>query len=111
MYPDYIKNGIEEPKSVTKYTKDYQKSSDSIMEYIEENIEITQNKKDTIQLSIIMNNYRNWYREMYSEKCPSRKIVKPYLEKFFKEPMKSYGWKGAKLKDNENDNEDNDSEL
>ena len=55
-----------------------------------------------------MNEFRTWFREMYSDKPPGRKILKPYLEKYFGEEMKSFGWRGARLKNNtdESDNEE-----
>jgi len=98
LHKVYQTEGIIEPNEVKIFTKEYQKSSDTIMEYLDEHIEITNNKKDTILLTTIMNHFRSWYKEMYSEKSPGRKIIKPYLEKFFGSQMKSFGWKGARLK-------------
>ena len=111
IFQEYTTNGLCEPDNVIEFTKNYQKSSDCCLEFIEEHIEITQNRKDTIQLSVIMIEFRNWFREMYSDKAPGRKILKPYLEKYFGEEMKSFGWKGARLKlisdNNDDDNSDN----
>lgn len=111
LYTEYAEKGLSEPDVVQEFTKNYQKSSDCCLEFIEEHIQITNNKKDTIQLSHIMNEFRTWFREMYSDKAPGRKILKPYLEKYFGENMKSYGWKGAKLRIiNENSDEDDNAD-
>ena len=79
LYTEYAEKGLSEPDVVQEFTKNYQKSSDCCLEFIEEHIQITNNKKDTIQLSHIMNEFRTWFREMYSDKAPGRKILKPYL--------------------------------
>lgn len=106
IYNDYSENGITEPDIVKKFTKEYQKSSDNIMEYLDDHIEITKNQNDSILLTTIMNDFREWYRTMYNEKAPTRKILKPYLTKYFGVEMGKSGWKGAKLKVKKNDDED-----
>jgi len=109
LYEEYSKNDVYEPDIVQEYTKKYQKSSDVCLEFIEENIEITNNKKDTLQLTHVMDEFRIWFREMYSDKSPGRKVLKPYLEKYFKAEMKSYGWKGARLKKHSDEFEEEDN--
>ena len=97
IYKTYKRDGLSEPDSVTQFTKEYQKSSDSCMEFIDEHLIKTGNKNHKIQLSGIMEAYRKWYSDMYSAKCPGRKILKPYLEKHFDSKMQSFGWKGWQL--------------
>lgn len=109
IYKDYCENGIIEPKIVKQFTKEYQKSSDAITEYIEEHLEQTNNKKDVLQLSVIMNHFRMWFKDMYSEKPPTRKNVKPQLEKFFNKKMESYGWRYVRFKEESNEDNEDDS--
>lgn len=110
LYQEYTSKGLCEPDIVNEFTKNYQKSSDCCLEFIEEHIVITGNKTDTVQLKNVMNEFRTWFRDMYSDKAPGRKVLKPYLEKYFGEQMKSYGWRGAKLMmRNENDDNDEDN--
>jgi P4 family phage/plasmid primase-like protien len=97
VYKTYKSEGICEPPSVVQFTKEYQKSSDCIMEYLEEHIVITEDKKDTVLLTNVLTHFRAWYKDMYCDKAPGRKIIKPYLEKFFGKTMQPYGWKCAKL--------------
>jgi P4 family phage/plasmid primase-like protien len=98
LHKTYKVYGLCEPDVVTQYTKEYQKNSDFFMEFVDEFIIKTDDKKDIVQLTPIMNVFRDWYKEMYSDKPPGRKVIKPYLEKFFGTPMQTYGWKNAKLK-------------
>ena len=86
----------------TKFTKEYQKNSDCCIEFIEEHIQITNEKKDIVQLSTVMSVFREWYKDMYAEKAPGRKVLKPYLEKYFNTNMSSFGWRYAKLIYNQN---------
>jgi N-acetyl-gamma-glutamyl-phosphate reductase len=48
LYKEYAENDIYEPDIVQEFTKNYQKSSDCCLEFIEENIEITNNNKAII---------------------------------------------------------------
>mgnify|MGYP000906268660 CR=1 FL=1 len=110
MYKIYKKNGLCEPDIVKEFTKEYQKNSDCFMEFLDEHIVKTESKKDSVQLTNVMNVFRQWYKDMYSDKAPGRKILKPYLEKYLGTQMQSYGWKNAKLKIPSINNEDEDED-
>ena len=97
VHKTYSKSGLYEPDTVTKYTQEYQKSSDVCMEFCIENIVKTDNKSDKVLLTVALDAFRIWYKDMYGEKSPGRKVLKPYLEKYLDAPMPRSGWKGFKL--------------
>ena len=98
-YKKVKKNGfvIHEPESVMKYTRDYQKKSDTLLEYVTENLVELEDKKYKLNITNIYSHFKEWYRDEYSEKPPPSKDLKIYLEgKFGK--MKATGWSGLAFK-------------
>ena len=99
---------IKEPDTVTQHTREYQKSSDRIYEYISDTIIETKKSKDTVSCNILYGMFRSWYRTSYSKTgAPSRKDFKVYLEK--------HGYKldrndiiGYKLAEDDDDDYDDD---
>lgn len=81
-YPKYKKTGLEEPEKVKIFTKKYKKASDFYLEFIEENLLVTEKKADFESLDIVFTAFKNWYNESYSTRCPvNKKELQDYLEK------------------------------
>ena len=60
-YRKYAEDGIKEPEDVLRVTRDYQKSNDILMEFIDN--EITKAPGAKITLSDFMNTFRVWIKE------------------------------------------------
>lgn len=86
-YPIYEKgsNGVKydiyEPEQVLECTKEYQKDSDVYMEFIENQLVITNNSEDKEQISFIYSLFSEWYSTSYSSKPPPRKNFIKYMSK------------------------------
>ena len=86
-YPIYEKgiNGskykIKEPEKITIFTKKYQMKSDIIMKYIDDNIDITNNDKDTETIKDLYDNFKDWYRNNYTDKLPNKDLFVDYISK------------------------------
>jgi P4 family phage/plasmid primase-like protien len=96
FYKKHKKEKMEEPESVLKFTREYQKKSDIFMDFVTEKLETTNNKKDILTITNTYSIYKMWHIEFLGEKAPNRNVFKDSMEKKFG-PMKS-GWKGLKLK-------------
>ena len=92
MYSKYLKEGLKEPESVLKYTKEYQRRSDVYLDYIEENIVCTENDNDTLTFMSLFNNFKIWHMDSYNEK-PNKLAFKEYMEHKFGACHRRYGWK------------------
>jgi P4 family phage/plasmid primase-like protien len=87
-YPIYEKgvNGkkfkIYEPEKVKTHTNDYKIGSDVYAEFIEENIDKTNDKKGDIEsMASVHKQFKEWYFNSYSEKPPPKKLFVSYLKK------------------------------
>lgn len=89
---------IKEPKCITICTKEYQRISDSMLDYIEENIEVSNDKKDKIGIISLYTHFKEWYQSSYNEKPPPKRELKTYLEKKFG-TMRSNGFVGLRFID------------
>jgi P4 family phage/plasmid primase-like protien len=79
-YPLYKKNGLKEPKKVTKFTDKYKMDSDIYLEFIHENLVVTKKNKDYESISMVYTTFKSWYRESYAtNSCPSKKELKEYF--------------------------------
>lgn len=79
-YREFKKNGIDEPEKVTVFTKKYNRSSDYYLEFIEENLKVTGNKRDTESLAVIYSVFKNWYKDSYATgKAPPKKEMLEYF--------------------------------
>ncbi len=110
-FSKYKKEGVIEPKDVTKYTDSYRQKSDIIMEFMKENYDETKKKTDKVSITMVYTTYRAWFKEAYAgNKGISKNDFKTYLEnKEFK--MKSgnllgFVQKEDKLEDDIDDVED-----
>lgn len=79
-YPDYKENGIEEPKKVTQFTDGYKKEQDIIAEYIGDNVQITNNKRDRVLLMTLYEGFRAFSKLSPKHQIPSKKEFTEYLK-------------------------------
>lgn len=81
-YKIYKKNDqkIKEPEKVLLFTKKYKKASDIYLEFIEDNLVLTEKKKDYETIDMLYSTFKYWHRESYSHNvCPSKKELVEYL--------------------------------
>ncbi|AYV79781.1 MAG: putative helicase [Faunusvirus sp.] len=103
----YKANGLVEPHKVTQCTTLYQQNSDTLLEFINETMDITKNSVNNIKLTDIMSDFKDWFRRSHSDKkMPPKGDVKEYFETKFGKQVKG-GYCGIvwKKRDDE-DNED-----
>ncbi len=79
-YPIYKEFGLREPAKVLEFTNNYKKNSDIYLEFIDAQLELTQNEGHFESLDILYASLKNWYGESHSGKCPhQRKDLVDYL--------------------------------
>ena len=111
LYDTFLRDGEDYkiPPSVVESTNDYKTETDYLQEWFGENVYITEKKEDCMQWSTTYISFTHWFRGHHpNEKVPSKKVVKPQLEKIIKTPCaikhnpttkKSFvGWVGVKFK-------------
>lgn len=93
---------IYEPECVLQVTREYQKNSDILFDYFEENITYnTEDKKSRVTITHLYTHFCEWYKASYGSKgLKTRKDVKQYMIKKYGD-MKSNGWIGLKFRDDE----------
>ena len=72
---------IYEPQKVKDNTNDYKIGSDVYAEFLDENIEKTDDKKNVESMDSIAKLFKEWYTGSYSEKPPPKKNFIAYLKK------------------------------
>jgi len=70
-YYEYTNNELVIPEEVTLKTNEYKADSDKFMAFYNEFIDEHASKKGDIEFSILYDMFKNWYKEMYSEKPPN----------------------------------------
>tara|TARA_B110000977_G_scaffold201886_1_gene299809 strand:+ start:14533 stop:17073 length:2541 start_codon:yes stop_codon:yes gene_type:complete len=111
MYAKFTKEGLKEPESVIKYTKEYQRRSDVYLDYIEENIVETTDESDIISFSSLFNHFKQWHIEYYNEK-PNKVMFKTYMERKYGKCIKRpERWKKIKFQEFEEEVSDTDDDL
>lgn len=95
---------IKEPESVMKFTREYQQKSDIFMDFVNEKLEKTEDKKDVLSITNAYTVYKMWHMEFLGQRAPNRNNFKADMEKRFG-AMKS-GWKCLKLKSDPSNEED-----
>ena len=80
-YAGYLKNGLIHPKTVTRYTTEYQKTCDVYSDFITDTLEQTKSSKDAISVMNLHDLMKKWYKSNYDGKCPNAKELRNYLEK------------------------------
>ncbi len=104
--------GLREPDKVKEFTNEYQRQSDIYHEYLSEQLEITSNKKDTINLTTMYNDFKMWAKEAHTERrMPPRCEFKDNIEEKIGK-MRSNKWRCIRfcLDKNNSDDTDSDSE-
>ena len=112
QYKIYKEGGfkLHEPEEVTAFTKQYQKSNDIFLEFIDENIKEKTNS--FISLENIYSIYKMWFKSSYSmEKCQPKKNLKEYLEKKYGKINNKKGWNGLEINIMNFDSDEEDSVL
>lgn len=98
----YKNQGLIEPDKIKQFTTEYQRQSDIYYEYLSEQLEITSNPKDRINLSTMYNDFKMWYKEAHTErKIPPRSEFKENIEEKIGK-MRSSGWKRIIFKGDKN---------
>lgn len=105
------KYGLREPDKVKEFTNDYQRQSDIYYEYLSEQLEITNDKKDTISLATLYADFRMWSKEAHTDRrIPPRLEFKENIEEKIGK-IKNNKWKGVIFSiDKNNSDEDSDSD-
>ncbi len=82
-YVKYRKNGIVVPDEVIKFTLEYQKTCDLYTDFIVENLEDTNDRKnDSIDIVQLYDEFKVWYEDAFgNRKYPSKIEFKRYLKK------------------------------
>ena len=94
-YKRYKKEGLIEPEKVLEYTKQYEKQSDSLYEFIFGMI-AKGDQEDSFNLSELYRDFTTWYKLNHSDKCTySKNDIKYEIEekikkKFVKDIIKGY---------------------
>ena len=95
----YMDNGLKEPEKVTRFTKEYQQESDVFLEFINDNIKVTNDKNDKLKIGMLFTRFKAWYKEAYADnKVPSRNDLKAYINNNIKLSKNSV-WTGIKFTD------------
>lgn len=96
QYKKYLKDGLIEPDEVLEFTKEYEKSNDTFLEFLEENIE--SNENSFVSLDNLYSIYKMWFKTSYSDgKCEPKKVLKDYMERKFGKLTKRKGWTGIEI--------------
>jgi P4 family phage/plasmid primase-like protien len=96
-YKDYKKRGLVEPLSVKESTREYQQTNDVFSDFVSECI--LKDEHSVTRLEDTYNIFKDWWKENYSSKIPSRRDMKSCLEKKLGKYLSSSrgGWRGFKL--------------
>lgn len=96
-FPDYRRYGITEPAEVLKYTNRYRSESDLNLQFMEDNIEKTNNKTDFININELFSTYKIWHKDSgITSKPQPRKTFKEYFETNYPDNVRKnhlYGYK------------------
>jgi len=99
MYARYKEDGLQEPECVTKYTNQYKRLSDKFLDFVDENIDITENSNDKVSLGESYIRYRVWYRQANTHDAPPRQQFRVEMEKRYGEYNNRTGWRGMLLRE------------
>lgn len=83
IYEYYLKiykiDGLNEPKKVTQHTNNYRKDSDVFREFLDDNIEFVDNKKEKISAGDLWDTFKAWFKLNQTGKMPPKKDLRNYL--------------------------------
>ena len=92
-YSVYKREGIREPDAVLSATNKYKLTNDVYLEYINENITVTDDPKNHITINSLYSHYKEWYQSAFGRAPPSRHHFRDYMDERFGKANKRYGWK------------------
>jgi phage/plasmid-associated DNA primase len=111
LYDTFLKDkeDYKIPSSVVESTNDYKVETDYCQEWFSEGVQVTEKKEDCIVWSNMYVEFTKWFRAHHpNEKVPSKKVVKPQMEKIIRVPCaprfncktkKTFnGWTGLQYK-------------
>ena len=102
-FSDYKRYGITEPAEVLRYTTKYQEDTDINLQFLNDNIEKSDNKNDNINMNELFSIYKCWHKESgITSKIQPRKTFKEYFETNYKDNMKRNHLYGFKFVNDEN---------
>ena len=102
-FSDYKRYGITEPAEVLRYTTKYQEDTDINLQFLNDNIEKSNNKNDNINMNELFSIYKCWHKESgITSKIQPRKTFKEYFETNYKDNMKRNHLYGFKFVNDEN---------
>lgn len=111
-YKDYNKRGLVEPMSVKTATIEYQHMNDVYSDFITDCIE--KEEKSSLSLEDTFKLFKDWWKDNYQGKAPSRKDMKGCIEKKLGKYVQRVGWRGYRIiahdSDNNPDGQTNDEE-
>ncbi len=111
-YPDYRKNGLEEPSKVTQYTDQYKQDQDVYSAYLNENIEITGKNRDKLPVQTIYESFKTYIKNSGTGcTAPSRKEFEEYVKTLDKINVINGTILGVKQKESLDDDEGDDENL
>ena len=96
-YGKYKKDGIKEPESVLQHTREYQKKSDMLLEFLEETILYSGEETDSLHVNELYPLCKAWFQDSLSDKPPSKKDFSDYLNEKYGETTSKRGLKKYKL--------------
>lgn len=96
-YKEYKKRGLVEPQAVKDATREYQQTNDVYRDFV--NDCFVKEENGSAKLEDTFKLFKDWWKENYSGKTPSRKDMKACIEKKIGKylPSSKGGWKGYKL--------------
>lgn len=100
-YTRYRAEGIVEPEDVLKCTREYQKSNDTMSEFVDDRVERGDPEQSFVGLVELYDDFKDWLRmNNPTMKLPRRKEIQLYFEKMFGKGVRApkAGWKGFRLK-------------
>lgn len=100
-YQIYEQEGIVGPDKVIHFTKKYKDQNDIFYEFIDSELEITNNNNDYESYDVLYSSLKCWYHEAYCGRCPiAKKELFDYLINKNYKVDKKYLY-GVKFRENE----------
>ncbi len=99
-FKTYYKSGLIEPKEVQMSTHSYKVNNDVYMQFIQERIEKTEDKKDFIRLQEAFSDFKSWYIEnhpSYAKEKIGKGTFKVEMNKRLEPVDKNSRWCGYKF--------------
>ena len=78
-YKKHRTDGLILPKLVIEGTVNYHKSCDIFQDFISDYLEKTGKAKDSINITVLCEGLRSWYKANYDGKCPNVSELRNYM--------------------------------